>query len=165
MIVAVQLQRSISYSLEELYQAVENMCSHKMAANLYSNLRRECDHHVQSLVPKFNQYPLHQYHVVGIYSGTPLIQTQIGQKEVSILEKCSCFRGKLHALTVVCTSLCIQNCVSKACGVWFFCCFSELLCVYRPEMGDSELLLMVSKQWNDHCNQMVRDCVILCNYL
>ncbi|CAI8003654.1 Cullin-4A [Geodia barretti] len=78
-IVAVQLQRSISYSLEELYQAVENMCSHKMAANLYSNLRRECDHHVQSLVPKFNQ----------------------------------------------------------------------------PEMGDSELLLMVSKQWNDHCNQMI----------
>ena len=61
-IVAVQLQRSISYSLEELYQAVENMCSHKMAANLYSNLRREGDRHVQSLVPKFNQYPLY-YHI------------------------------------------------------------------------------------------------------
>lgn len=56
-IVAVQLQRSISYSLEELYQAVENMCSHKMATNLYTNLRMECDRHVLSLVPKFNQYP------------------------------------------------------------------------------------------------------------
>ena len=55
--VAVQLQRSISYSLEELYQAVENMCSHKMAANLYSNLKVECDRHVQSIVSVFERYP------------------------------------------------------------------------------------------------------------
>ena len=56
-IIAIQLQRSISYSLEELYQAVENMCSHKMAASLYSNLRVECERHIQSLVPVFERYP------------------------------------------------------------------------------------------------------------
>ena len=56
-VLAIQTQCSISYSLEELYQAVENMCSHKMAAKLYSNLRVECERHVQSLVPCFQQYP------------------------------------------------------------------------------------------------------------
>lgn len=29
-VVAIQTSRSIDYSLEELYQAVENMCSHKV---------------------------------------------------------------------------------------------------------------------------------------
>ena len=56
-IIAVQLHHSISYSLEELYQAVENICSHKMAANLYSNLKVECDRHVCGLIPCFEQYP------------------------------------------------------------------------------------------------------------
>ena len=28
-------------------------------------------------------------------------------------------------------------------------------CVLRPEMGDAEFLHLVSKQWNDHCRQMV----------
>ncbi|TMW39363.1 hypothetical protein DOY81_015557, partial [Sarcophaga bullata] len=35
-VVAIQLSRPIKYSLEELYQAVENMCSHKMDAQLYA---------------------------------------------------------------------------------------------------------------------------------
>ena len=45
-------------SLEELYQAVENMCSHRMAAKLYDSLRVECERHVRSLAPVFRQYPL-----------------------------------------------------------------------------------------------------------
>ncbi len=56
-IVAIHTQQPISYSLEELYQAVENMCSHKMATLLYENLREECHKHVESLVPMFKQYP------------------------------------------------------------------------------------------------------------
>ncbi len=58
-VVAIHTQNPISYSLEELYQAVENMCSHKMAAQLYDNLREECHRHVESLGPVFRQYPLH----------------------------------------------------------------------------------------------------------
>ena len=56
-ILAVQRQKHISYSLEELYQAVENMCSYSMAAKLYDKLRTECEDHVKSLVPVFQQYP------------------------------------------------------------------------------------------------------------
>lgn len=37
-VVAIQTSKSIRYSLEELYQAVENMCNHKMASTLYINL-------------------------------------------------------------------------------------------------------------------------------
>jgi hypothetical protein len=37
-VVAIQTSKSIRYSLEELYQAVENMCNHKMASTLYVNL-------------------------------------------------------------------------------------------------------------------------------
>ena len=41
-VLAIQQSRSITYSLEELYQAVENMCNHKMAAQLYANLKGRC---------------------------------------------------------------------------------------------------------------------------
>lgn len=37
-VIAIQTSKSIRYCFEELYHAVENMCSHKMAATLYSNL-------------------------------------------------------------------------------------------------------------------------------
>lgn len=52
---AIHSQSHISYSLEELYQAVENMCSHKMAATLYENLQQECQRHVESLIPLIDQ--------------------------------------------------------------------------------------------------------------
>ena len=54
---AVHSERPISYSLEELYQAVENMCSHKMATKLYDKLRTACQRHAQSLVPTYDLYP------------------------------------------------------------------------------------------------------------
>ena len=41
-VVAIQTSKSIRYSLEELYQAVENMCNHKMASTLYVNLTSKC---------------------------------------------------------------------------------------------------------------------------
>ena len=52
---AVHHQQPISYSLEELYQAVENMSSHKMAAKLYDSLRVELEGHVTSLSPVFRE--------------------------------------------------------------------------------------------------------------
>lgn len=38
-VIAIQTSKSILSSQEELYQAVENMCNHKMAASLYVNLK------------------------------------------------------------------------------------------------------------------------------
>lgn len=32
-VIAIQTSKAIAYSLEELYQAVENMCSHKVNKN------------------------------------------------------------------------------------------------------------------------------------
>ncbi|KAG1686593.1 Cullin-4A [Nymphon striatum] len=45
-IVAIQTSRSVTSSLEELYQAVENMCSHRMASTLYNNLKKVCQDHI-----------------------------------------------------------------------------------------------------------------------
>lgn len=36
-VIAIQTSRAIAYSLEELYQAVENMCSHKVNTSFYEN--------------------------------------------------------------------------------------------------------------------------------
>ncbi|KAL7885917.1 hypothetical protein AOLI_G00062120 [Acnodon oligacanthus] len=40
---AIQNSTSIKYNLEELYQAVENLCSHKISAKLYKQLRVKID--------------------------------------------------------------------------------------------------------------------------
>lgn len=50
---AIQLSRPIKYSLEELYQAVENMCSHKMDAQLYAKLKDLTEAHVKRNVDTF----------------------------------------------------------------------------------------------------------------
>ena len=54
---AIQTQCSISYSLEELYKAVENMCAHKMSAGLYDQLKNECENHVKANLDQFVLYP------------------------------------------------------------------------------------------------------------
>ncbi|XP_077987604.1 cullin-4A-like [Glandiceps talaboti] len=50
---AIHNHTSIKYSLEELYQAVENMCSHKMSASLYDKLKLVCEEHVKSQISQF----------------------------------------------------------------------------------------------------------------
>ena len=55
---AIHTSRSIKSSLEELYQAVENMCFHKMSAALYDQLKQICEHHVKSNITQFLKYPL-----------------------------------------------------------------------------------------------------------
>jgi len=52
-VVAIQTSKSICYSLEELYQAVENMCNHKMASTLYTNLTILTESHVKANIEQF----------------------------------------------------------------------------------------------------------------
>lgn len=63
-VVAIQQSQRISTSQEELYQAVENLCSHKMAPQLYENLRDLCEQHVRSALHTFFKYPFLSF-VVG----------------------------------------------------------------------------------------------------
>uniref|UniRef100_A0A8C2YVJ7 Cullin 4A n=1 Tax=Cyclopterus lumpus TaxID=8103 RepID=A0A8C2YVJ7_CYCLU len=43
---AIQNSTSIKYNLEELYQAVENLCSYKVSPTLYKQLRQVCEDHL-----------------------------------------------------------------------------------------------------------------------
>lgn len=52
-VIAIQQSKSISTSLEELYNAVENVCSYKMASELYKNLEAICENYVKSNVNQF----------------------------------------------------------------------------------------------------------------
>ncbi|NXU56631.1 CUL4A protein, partial [Turnix velox] len=59
---AIQSSISIKYNLEELYQAVENLCSYKVSATLYKQLRQVCEDHVKAQILQFREYPflIHQ---------------------------------------------------------------------------------------------------------
>ncbi|CAB1441171.1 unnamed protein product [Pleuronectes platessa] len=54
---AIQNSTSIKYNLEELYQAVENLCSYKVSPTLYKQLRQVCEDHVQAQIYQFREYP------------------------------------------------------------------------------------------------------------
>ncbi|KAK6617755.1 Cullin-4B [Polyplax serrata] len=54
-VIAIQSSKSIQYSLEELYQAVENMCNHKMASTLYDNLSELTEQHIKKNIEEFLQ--------------------------------------------------------------------------------------------------------------
>ncbi|KAM9740790.1 cullin-4B isoform 1-T1 [Menidia menidia] len=52
---AIQNSTSIKYNLEELYQAVENLCSHKISAKLYKQLRSVCEDHIKAQIDQFRE--------------------------------------------------------------------------------------------------------------
>lgn len=52
-VLAIQNSTRNEYSLEELYQAVENMCNHKMAHTIYTSLRRLTENHVRHNIEQF----------------------------------------------------------------------------------------------------------------
>ncbi|CAB1337425.1 unnamed protein product, partial [Coregonus sp. 'balchen'] len=54
---AIQNSISIKYNLEELYQAVENLCSHKISAKLYKQLQVVCEDHIKAQIDQFREYP------------------------------------------------------------------------------------------------------------
>uniref|UniRef100_A0A4W3IVZ4 Cullin-4B n=1 Tax=Callorhinchus milii TaxID=7868 RepID=A0A4W3IVZ4_CALMI len=56
---AIQNSTSIKYNLEELYQAVENLCSYKVSANLYKQLRQVCEDHIKAQIHQFREYPFY----------------------------------------------------------------------------------------------------------
>ncbi|NXY21769.1 CUL4A protein, partial [Atrichornis clamosus] len=59
---AIQSSISIKYNLEELYQAVENLCSYKVSATLYKQLRQVCEEHVKAQILQFREYPFVRNH-------------------------------------------------------------------------------------------------------
>uniref|UniRef100_M4AXZ0 Cullin-4A n=1 Tax=Xiphophorus maculatus TaxID=8083 RepID=M4AXZ0_XIPMA len=56
---AIQNSTSIKYNLEELYQAVENLCSYKVSPTLYKQLRQVCEDHVRAQIHQFREYPFY----------------------------------------------------------------------------------------------------------
>lgn len=52
---AIQNSTSIKYNLEELYQAVENLCFHKISAKLYKQLRAVCEDHIKAQIDQFRE--------------------------------------------------------------------------------------------------------------
>jgi len=52
-VVAIQTSEAIDVSLEELYQAVEDLCSHGMAERVYASLKNLIELHVQESVKQF----------------------------------------------------------------------------------------------------------------
>ncbi|XP_069603296.1 cullin-4B [Ranitomeya imitator] len=52
---AIEKSTSIKYNLEELYQAVENLCSYKISANLYKQLRQICEDHIKAQIYQFRE--------------------------------------------------------------------------------------------------------------
>ncbi|XP_053311215.1 cullin-4A [Spea bombifrons] len=52
---AIESSRSIKYNLEELYQAVENLCSYKVSHTLYKQLRQVCEEHMKAQIHQFRE--------------------------------------------------------------------------------------------------------------
>nr|XP_056717915.1 cullin-4A [Euleptes europaea] len=52
---AIQSSTSIKYNLEELYQAVENVCSYNASPTLYKQLRQVCEDHVKAQILQFRE--------------------------------------------------------------------------------------------------------------
>ncbi|XP_077976505.1 cullin-4B-like isoform X2 [Styela clava] len=52
---AIHRSSFIRYSLEELYKAVENLCSHKISQTLYDQLKVVCEKHVQRQLDLFSE--------------------------------------------------------------------------------------------------------------
>ncbi|XP_074846812.1 cullin-4A isoform X3 [Carettochelys insculpta] len=55
---AIQSSTSIKYNLEDLYQAVENLCSYKASPTLYKQLRQVCEDHVKAQILQFRENSL-----------------------------------------------------------------------------------------------------------
>lgn len=60
-VLAIQQSKPNQYSLEELYQAVENMCNHKMAPVLYQKLYNLTEQHVAHNIEQFLAESMDRY--------------------------------------------------------------------------------------------------------
>ena len=76
-VVAIQTSTPITYCLEELYQAVENMCSHKMDSQLYVNLTGLAESHVKANIRPFLAERIDKLVSCYIYQAPTLYDTVI----------------------------------------------------------------------------------------
>ncbi|XP_050314082.1 cullin-4B [Anthonomus grandis grandis] len=60
-VLAIQQSKPNQYTLEELYQAVENMCNHKMAPLLYQKLHNLTEQHVANNIEQFLAESMDRY--------------------------------------------------------------------------------------------------------
>ncbi|XP_053563740.1 LOW QUALITY PROTEIN: cullin-4A [Bombina bombina] len=58
---AIESSTSIKYNLEELYQAVENLCSYKVSPTLYKQLRQVCEEHMKAQIHQFKEDSLDSF--------------------------------------------------------------------------------------------------------
>ncbi|XP_063315755.1 cullin-4A [Pelobates fuscus] len=58
---AIESSTSIKYNLEELYQAVENLCSYKVSHTLYKQLRQVCEEHMKAQINQFREDSLDSF--------------------------------------------------------------------------------------------------------
>ncbi|XP_068124186.1 cullin-4A isoform X2 [Hyperolius riggenbachi] len=58
---AIESSTSIKYNLEELYQAVENLCSYKVSNTLYKQLRQVCEEHMKAQIHQFREESLDSF--------------------------------------------------------------------------------------------------------
>ncbi|OCT95365.1 cullin-4A [Xenopus laevis] len=58
---AIESSTSIKYNLEELYQAVENLCSYKVSHTLYKQLRQVCEEHMKAQIHQFREESLDSF--------------------------------------------------------------------------------------------------------
>lgn len=58
---AIVRSTSIKYNLEELYQAVENLCSYKVSHTLYKQLCQVCEEHMKAQVHQFREESLDSF--------------------------------------------------------------------------------------------------------
>ncbi|KAF4075064.1 hypothetical protein AMELA_G00230300 [Ameiurus melas] len=73
---AIQNSTSIKYNLEELYQAVENLCSYKVSPMLYKQLRQVCEDHVRAQILQFREYPFGRTDVENMFILIALLSFQ-----------------------------------------------------------------------------------------
>lgn len=59
-LVILYKESNVIYSLLSL-QAVENLCSHKISAKLYKQLRVVCEDHIKAQIDQFREYPFPCY--------------------------------------------------------------------------------------------------------
>lgn len=60
-VIAIQTSTSVHDTFEDLYKAVENMCTHRMASTLYSNLTILVETHVKANIEQFLAESIDRY--------------------------------------------------------------------------------------------------------
>lgn len=121
------------YSLH--FQAVENLCSHKISAKLYKQLRAVCEDHIKAQIDEFREYPFQH----------------VDLAQFAVL-KASCLQFNVKSMThKLWWNQSLVNCDWTDMMMMSF--------FLNPDSTDSLdsvlFLKKIDKCWQDHCRQMV----------